>query len=45
MHGDRDSVIPVWSAARLQERSPSVDKQFLLIEGLDHFDLGQTVPL
>lgn len=38
MHGDRDSVIPVWSAERLFERSPSIDKQLLMVKGLDHMD-------
>jgi len=37
MHGDVDEVIPLWSAQRLFERSPSQAKEFQLIEGLSHF--------
>jgi uncharacterized protein len=36
MHGDIDEVIPLWSAKRLFERSPSPVKEFQQIEGLTH---------
>jgi fermentation-respiration switch protein FrsA (DUF1100 family) len=36
MHGDVDEVIPLWSAQRLFERSPSQVKEFQLIKGLTH---------
>ena len=37
MHGDIDEVIPLWSAQRLFDRSPSEKKEFQLIDGLTHF--------
>ncbi len=37
MHGDLDEVIPLWSAQRLFERSPSQVKEFQLVEGLTHY--------
>ncbi len=35
-HGDIDEVIPLWSAQRLFEHSPSQVKDFRLIKGLEH---------
>ncbi len=37
MNGDIDEVIPLWSAQRLFERSPSTEREFQLIDGLTHF--------
>lgn len=36
MHGDKDEVIPLWSAQRLFQRSVSSVKDFQTIEGLTH---------
>lgn len=35
-HGDIDEVIPVWSARKLFDRSPSPDKEWRLVGGLTH---------
>jgi fermentation-respiration switch protein FrsA (DUF1100 family) len=36
LHGDVDEVIPLWSAQRLHEFSPSAPKEFCLEKGLYH---------
>lgn len=40
LHGDVDEVIPLWSAQRLFDFSPSPEKEFRLVPGLAH-----TVPM